>query len=239
MTNVRNIRLTDENDAFLVEHAGDNITAYVNAMLDAIRIGQLVPANPEHKQPTKEELQRQLLAVQLQIKTQIASLHDIEIQTRSADLVLKQLRVEKLRRELQQTMPASTGQQPTTAATSPSPPPQQPQRRVFDCINGCGQKLYWPAKATKDNPKMRPLEDATGLVHHCPMWKPKAEAQKKEKEALALGKVTCQTCKERFNADDYANLERDFLQHLHEAHNRAVTPDEITQLRVAQEVLTE
>ncbi|AIF85417.1 hypothetical protein NTE_03389 [Candidatus Nitrososphaera evergladensis SR1] len=130
---------------------------------------------------------------------------------------------------------------PPRTTTPAAVPVQQastaPPRRIFDCINGCGCKLYWPAGPTKDNPKCRPLEAETNIVHFCPLYKPKPKTESQQVAAMVMGRVTCSVCKQGFSADSYGELERDFLDHIDKDEHRDVKDDEVEQLRKAAEVL--
>lgn len=97
---VRNIRFTADNDSYIVENGGDNVTAYVNSVLDMVRTGQLIVKPTDNaKGKDKEELEKEKLAVDIEIKKQIRDMNDLARKNAQADLDLKLERIRKLQRE--------------------------------------------------------------------------------------------------------------------------------------------
>lgn len=98
---VRNIRFTPENDAYLVENGDDNITRFVNGLIQLVRTGEYVPKPTETgKDKSLDQLEKEHLALKVKLKQQQADMHDLEINHRKLDLIIKELKAEKLRREL-------------------------------------------------------------------------------------------------------------------------------------------
>lgn len=101
-------RPSDENEEYMREQAGDaGLTPWLNSILDMLRTANLVPATatPATEGKSKEELQKERLAVEIRIKQQQADMHALEIDHSKLDLIIKELKAEKLRRELDRNPP--------------------------------------------------------------------------------------------------------------------------------------
>ncbi len=129
MAKPTSFRPTDENDAYIREQAGEEgLTPWLNSIIEMVRTGALVSAKHEANTITKskEELEKERLAVDIEIKKQIRDMNELDRKNAQADFDLKQERLRKLRYEndaresqdpLRQLRPVTSSSQPAAVAT--------------------------------------------------------------------------------------------------------------------------
>ncbi|MEW5841014.1 MAG: hypothetical protein AB1753_08420 [Thermoproteota archaeon] len=190
---VRNIRFTPDNDAYLEKEGSDNITAFVNSVLDMVRTGQLVTADSLATEgKSKEELEKAKLIVETSIKTQQAAamqtFQNLKAEHQRLLIEKTQLQIQLAKLKLQHqgavstTTSTNSNGDNTLTATKSNPSPNKPAlHKPFLCVNGCGIMLAWPVKYDDKNPyNNRPVELDTGLKHQCPKYHPKGAQAVKE-----------------------------------------------------------